>query len=110
DEERRAAERRDDADGELRWRDDIARERVGGQQEDAARQNRRGDQYAIVRTERHAERVRHDEPNEADGARKRDHGGRQQGGAGEDAPLHTFGVDAELLSSFLAQREEGQPT
>src|SRR5262249_24485311 len=70
DEERGAAEGRDDADRELGGSDDVAGQRVGEQEEDAAAHEGGGHEQPVVRAEQHAERVRHDQPHEADRARE----------------------------------------
>ena len=50
--------------------------------------------------------MRHDEPDEADGAREGHDTGGQQRGAGEDRELETLGADPELDRRLLAEGQE----
>src|SRR3989442_14481183 len=57
---------------------------------------------------RSPERVRDDEPDEADGSREGDDARGEERRAGEDHELQALGVHAELLRGLLAEGQEVQ--
>src|SRR5262245_35796466 len=66
DEKRRAAERGDDADGELGGCDNVARNGVSDQEKEPASEQRRRDEHAVVRSQHEPKGVGNDETDEAD--------------------------------------------
>ena len=82
-EERRAEERGDDADRQLGRRDDRAREHVGEHEEARADEQRQRHDRAVARRDEQPDRVRDDDPDEADQPADRD-GGRGADRRGDD--------------------------
>src|SRR5207245_8787177 len=66
DEERGAEEGGDDADRQLGGGDDVARDCVGEQEEDAAADESGRHEQAVVRPQKNPEDVRHNEPDESE--------------------------------------------
>ena len=101
-EDRRADDRGDDADGDLA-RD--ARDEVGEDEERGAEERRERQDEARVRPDEQAHDVRHDEPDEADEPCQR-HGRRrdERGQPEEDGALAAH-VDAQVAGGVIAEQQ-----
>ena len=101
-EERRAADAGDDAEPDLGRRQRGAGDQIGGDDERGAGERRGRDQPAVRRADHQAQRVRHDQADEADDAADRDGGAGEQRRHGQHPLLGALDVEAERRGRVLA--------
>ena len=89
----------------MRGRRDLPRERIGEQEERAARQCRSWEQHALIVADYEPHGMRDDEPHEADRTGGRHRGGGEERGEGEQEPWQARHVHAQRGGGGLAPRK-----